>query len=110
MSGSSMAKSDHRQRSSRESLKLSEGASPLSKSSSKYSTKSSGSDRSVEADPLFHQLHPMLSSVFGQDDLVPFNGFSSADSDGSFAQEQLLRQDHVWSSTSNELGNPSQPS
>lgn len=55
----------HRQRSSRESLKLSEGASPLSKSSSKYS-KSSGSDRSVEADPLFHQLHPMLSSVFGQ--------------------------------------------
>lgn len=56
----------HRQRSSRESLKLSEGASPLSKSSSKYSTKSSGSDRSVEADPLFHQLHPMLSSVFGQ--------------------------------------------
>eukprot|EP00076_Gallus_gallus_P012652 XP_015130899.1 calcium-binding protein 1 isoform X3 [Gallus gallus] len=57
----------HRQRSSRESLKLSEGASPLSKSSSKYSTKSSGSERSVEADPLFHQLHPMLSSVFGQD-------------------------------------------
>ncbi|XP_046784439.1 calcium-binding protein 1 isoform X8 [Gallus gallus] len=56
----------HRQRSSRESLKLSEGASPLSKSSSKYSTKSSGSERSVEADPLFHQLHPMLSSVFGQ--------------------------------------------
>lgn len=56
----------HRQRSSRESLKLSEGASPLSKSSSKYSTKSSGSDRSVEADPLFDQLHPMLSSVFGQ--------------------------------------------
>lgn len=56
----------HRQMSSRESLKLSEGASPLSKSSSKYSTKSSGSDRSVEADPLFHQLHPMLSSVFGQ--------------------------------------------
>ncbi|NXH15041.1 CABP1 protein, partial [Bucco capensis] len=57
----------HRQGSSRESLKLSEGASPLSKSSSKYSTKSSGSDRSVEADPLFQQLHPMLSSVFGQD-------------------------------------------
>ncbi|XP_072207442.1 calcium-binding protein 1 isoform X1 [Excalfactoria chinensis] len=56
----------HRQRSSRESLKLSEGASPLSKSSSKCSTKSSGSERSVEADPLFHQLHPMLSSVFGQ--------------------------------------------
>ncbi|NWI25519.1 CABP1 protein, partial [Sula dactylatra] len=45
----------------------SHGASPLSKSSSKYSTRSSGSDRSVEADPLFHQLHPMLSSVFGQD-------------------------------------------
>ncbi|NXX69384.1 CABP1 protein, partial [Spizella passerina] len=57
----------HRQRSSRESLKLSEGASPLSKSSSKCSTKSSGSDRSVEADPLIQQLHPMLSSVFGQD-------------------------------------------
>ncbi|RMC05971.1 hypothetical protein DUI87_17516 [Hirundo rustica rustica] len=56
----------HRQRSSRESLKLSEGASPLSKSSSKCSTKSSGSDRSVEADPLIQQLHPMLSSVFGQ--------------------------------------------
>lgn len=55
-----------RQGSSRESLRLSEGASPLSKSSSKYSTKSSGSDRSVEADPLFQQLHPMLSSVFGQ--------------------------------------------
>ncbi|NXI23138.1 CABP1 protein, partial [Sterrhoptilus dennistouni] len=43
------------------------GASPLSKSSSKCSTKSSGSDRSVEADPLIQQLHPMLSSVFGQD-------------------------------------------
>uniref|UniRef100_A0A8C3QJF9 Calcium binding protein 1 n=1 Tax=Cyanoderma ruficeps TaxID=181631 RepID=A0A8C3QJF9_9PASS len=56
----------HKQRSSRESLKLSEGASPLSKSSSKCSTKSSGSDRSVEADPLIQQLHPMLSSVFGQ--------------------------------------------
>ncbi|XP_071428149.1 calcium-binding protein 1 isoform X1 [Pithys albifrons albifrons] len=56
----------HRQRSSRESLKLSEGASPLSKSSSKCSTKSSGSDRSEEADPLIQQLHPMLSSVFGQ--------------------------------------------
>ncbi|XP_038008343.1 calcium-binding protein 1 isoform X1 [Motacilla alba alba] len=56
----------HRQRSSRESLKLSEGASPLSKSSSKCSTKSSGSDRSVEVDPLIQQLHPMLSSVFGQ--------------------------------------------
>ncbi|KAF4789988.1 calcium-binding protein 1 isoform X1 [Turdus rufiventris] len=56
----------HRQRSSRESLKLSEGASPLSKSSSKCSTKSSGSDRSVETDPLIQQLHPMLSSVFGQ--------------------------------------------
>ncbi|XP_030814793.1 calcium-binding protein 1 isoform X1 [Camarhynchus parvulus] len=56
----------HRQRSSRESLKLSEGASPLSKSSSKCSTKSSGSDRSVEADPLIQELHPMLSSVFGQ--------------------------------------------
>ncbi|XP_039240061.1 uncharacterized protein LOC113984311 isoform X2 [Pipra filicauda] len=57
----------HKQRSSRESLKLSEGASPLSKSSSKCSTKSSGSDRSEEADPLIQQLHPMLSSVFGQD-------------------------------------------
>ncbi|NXO92346.1 CABP1 protein, partial [Certhia brachydactyla] len=34
---------------------------------SKCSTKSSGSDRSVEADPLIQQLHPMLSSVFGQD-------------------------------------------
>ncbi|XP_032931725.1 calcium-binding protein 1 isoform X1 [Catharus ustulatus] len=56
----------HRQRSSRESLKLLEGASPLSKSSSKCSTKSSGSDRSVETDPLIQQLHPMLSSVFGQ--------------------------------------------
>ncbi|XP_027737758.1 calcium-binding protein 1 isoform X1 [Empidonax traillii] len=56
----------HKQRSSRESLKLSEGASPLSKSSSKCSTKSSGSDRSEEADPLIQQLHPMLSSVFGQ--------------------------------------------
>lgn len=56
----------HRQRSSRESLKLSEGASPLSKSSSRCSTKSCGSDRSVEADPLIQQLHPMLSSVFGQ--------------------------------------------
>ncbi|NWT83443.1 CABP1 protein, partial [Lanius ludovicianus] len=31
------------------------------------STKSCGSDRSVEADPLIQQLHPMLSSVFGQD-------------------------------------------
>ncbi|NWH39545.1 CABP1 protein, partial [Chloropsis hardwickii] len=56
-----------RQRSSRESLKLSEGASPLSKSSSKCSTKSSGSDRSVEADPLIQQLHPGGGSVFGQD-------------------------------------------
>ncbi|XP_064531528.1 calcium-binding protein 1 isoform X3 [Pseudopipra pipra] len=56
----------HKQRSSRESLKLSEGASPLSKSSSKCSTKSSGSDRSEEADPLIQQLHPMLNSVFGQ--------------------------------------------
>ncbi|NWV00929.1 CABP1 protein, partial [Upupa epops] len=35
--------------------------------SSKCSTKSSGSERSVEGDPLFQQLHPMLSSVFGQD-------------------------------------------
>ncbi|NWV83755.1 CABP1 protein, partial [Dasyornis broadbenti] len=35
--------------------------------SCKCSTKSSGSDRSVEADPLIQQLHPMLSSVFGQD-------------------------------------------
>ncbi|NXS84366.1 CABP1 protein, partial [Erpornis zantholeuca] len=34
---------------------------------SKSSTKSCGSDRSVEADPLIQQLHPMLSSVFGQD-------------------------------------------
>ncbi|NXY47923.1 CABP1 protein, partial [Ceuthmochares aereus] len=59
--------SSHRQGSGRESLRLSEGASPLSKSSSKCSTKSSGSDRSVEADPLFHRLHPVLSSVFGQD-------------------------------------------
>ncbi|XP_069726884.1 calcium-binding protein 1 isoform X2 [Phaenicophaeus curvirostris] len=59
--------SSHRQGSSRESLRFSEGASPLSKSSSKYSTKSSGSDRSVESDPLFHRLHPVLSSVFGQD-------------------------------------------
>ncbi|XP_069726883.1 calcium-binding protein 1 isoform X1 [Phaenicophaeus curvirostris] len=58
--------SSHRQGSSRESLRFSEGASPLSKSSSKYSTKSSGSDRSVESDPLFHRLHPVLSSVFGQ--------------------------------------------
>ncbi|NWH61844.1 CABP1 protein, partial [Geococcyx californianus] len=58
--------SSRRQGSSRESLQLAEGASPLSKPSSKYSAKSSGSDRSVEADPLFHQLHPMLSSVFGQ--------------------------------------------
>ncbi|XP_038229964.1 calcium-binding protein 1 isoform X3 [Dermochelys coriacea] len=57
----------HREGSSRESLKLSEGSSPLSKSSSKYSTKSNSSDRSGEADPLFHQLHPILSSVFGQD-------------------------------------------
>ncbi|KAM7144860.1 calcium-binding protein 1 isoform 4-T4 [Macrochelys suwanniensis] len=56
----------HREGSSRESLKLSEGSSPLSKSSSKYSTKSNSSDRSGEADPLFHQLHPILSSVFGQ--------------------------------------------
>ncbi|NXL87757.1 CABP1 protein, partial [Alectura lathami] len=39
----------------------------LSHRQSKYSTKSSSSERSVEADPLFHQLHPMLSSVFGQD-------------------------------------------
>ncbi|NXC45895.1 CABP1 protein, partial [Penelope pileata] len=39
----------------------------LSHRQSKCSTKSSGSERSVEADPLFHQLHPMLSSVFGQD-------------------------------------------
>ncbi|NXB57274.1 CABP1 protein, partial [Struthidea cinerea] len=31
------------------------------------STKSCGSDRSVEVDPLIQQLHPMLSSVFGQD-------------------------------------------
>ncbi|TFK01103.1 Calcium-binding protein 1 [Platysternon megacephalum] len=56
----------HREGSSRESLKLSEGSSPLSKSSSKYSTKSNSSDRSGEPDPLFHQLHPILSSVFGQ--------------------------------------------
>ncbi|XP_050779580.1 calcium-binding protein 1 isoform X2 [Gopherus flavomarginatus] len=57
----------HREGSSRESLKLSEGSSPLSKSSSKYSTKSNSSNRSGEPDPLFHQLHPILSSVFGQD-------------------------------------------
>uniref|UniRef100_A0A452I2N4 EF-hand domain-containing protein n=1 Tax=Gopherus agassizii TaxID=38772 RepID=A0A452I2N4_9SAUR len=56
----------HREGSSRESLKLSEGSSPLSKSSSKYSTKSNSSNRSGEPDPLFHQLHPILSSVFGQ--------------------------------------------
>ncbi|NWZ24672.1 CABP1 protein, partial [Asarcornis scutulata] len=28
---------------------------------------SGGGERPLEADPLFHQLHPMLSSVFGQD-------------------------------------------
>ncbi|XP_068767129.1 calcium-binding protein 1 isoform X1 [Struthio camelus] len=55
------------QRSSRESLKLPEGASPLCKPSSKCSAKSGSSDRSPDADPLLHQLRPMLSSVFGQD-------------------------------------------
>ncbi|XP_035196223.1 calcium-binding protein 1 isoform X2 [Oxyura jamaicensis] len=57
----------HRQRAGRESLKLSENASPPSRAGSKCSAKSSGSERPVEADPLFQQLHPMLSSVFGQD-------------------------------------------
>ncbi|XP_027325791.2 calcium-binding protein 1 isoform X1 [Anas platyrhynchos] len=56
----------HRQRASRESLKLSENASPPSRAGSKCSAKSSGGEQPLEADPLFHQLHPMLSSVFGQ--------------------------------------------
>ncbi|XP_067163014.1 calcium-binding protein 1 isoform X1 [Apteryx mantelli] len=55
------------QRGSRESLKLPEGASPLPKPSSKCSAKPGGSERSPDADPLLHQLRPMLSSVFGQD-------------------------------------------
>ncbi|XP_075290946.1 calcium-binding protein 1 isoform X2 [Opisthocomus hoazin] len=55
------------QRSSRESLRLSEGASPPSEPGCKYSAKPRGSERPVAADPLLPQLHPMLSSVFGQD-------------------------------------------
>ncbi|XP_075290945.1 calcium-binding protein 1 isoform X1 [Opisthocomus hoazin] len=54
------------QRSSRESLRLSEGASPPSEPGCKYSAKPRGSERPVAADPLLPQLHPMLSSVFGQ--------------------------------------------
>ncbi|XP_074868693.1 calcium-binding protein 1 isoform X1 [Carettochelys insculpta] len=56
----------HREGSSGESLKLAEGSSPPCKSGSKCSAKSSGGERPGAADPLAPQLHPILSSVFGQ--------------------------------------------
>ncbi|XP_053224507.1 calcium-binding protein 1 isoform X1 [Podarcis raffonei] len=57
-------------RASRESLQLPDGASPKGTSSGSGgggSSKSSAASKpSAEVDPLFHQLHPILSSVFGQ--------------------------------------------
>ncbi|XP_048370593.1 calcium-binding protein 1 isoform X2 [Sphaerodactylus townsendi] len=53
-------------RSSRESLKLPDGASPKGGDRSP-AAKPGSSHRRGEADPLFHRLHPILSSVFGQD-------------------------------------------
>ncbi|XP_048370592.1 calcium-binding protein 1 isoform X1 [Sphaerodactylus townsendi] len=52
-------------RSSRESLKLPDGASPKGGDRSP-AAKPGSSHRRGEADPLFHRLHPILSSVFGQ--------------------------------------------
>uniref|UniRef100_A0ACB8FYM5 Uncharacterized protein n=1 Tax=Sphaerodactylus townsendi TaxID=933632 RepID=A0ACB8FYM5_9SAUR len=54
-------------RSSRESLKLPDGASPKGGDRSP-AAKPGSSHRRGEADPLFHRLHPILSSVFGQAD------------------------------------------
>ncbi|XP_028566434.1 calcium-binding protein 1 isoform X1 [Podarcis muralis] len=58
-------------RASRESLQLPDGASPKGTSGGSGgggSSKSSAASKpGAEVDPLFHQLHPILSSVFGQD-------------------------------------------
>lgn len=40
--------------------------------------------------------------------LLPPMSLASADSNGSFAQEQPLHQDHFWSSTHGERGSPGQ--
>lgn len=49
-------------------MKTPEGSSPqLATSSTKSPAKNSGSTQSLEVDPLFQQLNPILSSVFGQD-------------------------------------------
>ncbi|CAI5797525.1 Hypothetical predicted protein [Podarcis lilfordi] len=58
-------------RASRESLQLPDGASPKGTSGGSGgggSSKSSAASKpGAEVDPLFHQLHPILSSVFGQE-------------------------------------------
>ncbi|XP_069071151.1 calcium-binding protein 1 isoform X2 [Pleurodeles waltl] len=57
-----------RDRSSRDPVKTPERSSPqLGTPSSKSPAKTGGSTQSLEVDPLFQQLNPILSSVFGQD-------------------------------------------
>ncbi|XP_069071150.1 calcium-binding protein 1 isoform X1 [Pleurodeles waltl] len=56
-----------RDRSSRDPVKTPERSSPqLGTPSSKSPAKTGGSTQSLEVDPLFQQLNPILSSVFGQ--------------------------------------------
>ncbi|XP_069475877.1 calcium-binding protein 1 isoform X2 [Ambystoma mexicanum] len=60
--------SGQRDRSSKDPVKTPEGPPPqVPTSSTRTPTKTSGSTQSLEVDPLFQELNPILSSVFGQD-------------------------------------------